>query len=144
VDDLGLEEGLRQYVREIAEEQKWESEIVIDTQGMQMSPSVQPSVFRIAQEALTNIRKHARTQKVRVELLVEDQSLILRVQDWGQGFDAGLIQQDEAEHLGLVSMQERAQTINGVCSIESDLGKGTKIEVCIPLMSVTPRRADGR
>ncbi len=144
IDDLGLEEGLRQYVREIAEERKWKSEIIIDTEGLQIGPSVQPSIFRIAQEALTNIRKHARTQKVRVELLVEDQSLILRVQDWGQGFDASLIQQDEQEHLGLVSMQERAQMINGICTIESESGRGTKIEVSIPLMSVAPRREDGR
>jgi len=144
VEDLGLERGLRQYVTEVCEEQNWESEIVTDTQGLQIEHSMEASIFRIAQEALTNVRKHARTQRVRVELSVEDQSLVLRVQDWGQGFDALLIQKDEAEHLGLVSMQERAQMINGVCKIESQLGEGTSVEVRIPLASLAQRSEDGK
>lgn len=144
VEDLGLERGLRQYVTEVCEEQNWESEIVTDTQGLQIEHSMEASIFRIAQEALTNVRKHARTQRVRVKLSVEDQSLVLRVQDWGQGFDALLIQKDEAEHLGLVSMQERSQMINGVCKIESELGKGTSVEVQIPLTSLVQRSEDGK
>ncbi len=144
VDDLGLERGLRQYVTEVCEEQNWEAEIFTDTHGLQIEHSMEASIFRIAQEALTNVRKHARTQRVRVELSVEDQSLVLRVQDWGQGFDAALIQKDEAEHLGLVSMQERAQMINGVCKIESQVGKGTRVEVRIPLASVAQRSEDGK
>jgi len=144
IDDLGLEHGLRQYVTEVCEEQNWEAEIATNAQGLKIEKSVEASIFRIAQEALTNIRKHARTQRVRVELSAEDQSLVLRVQDWGQGFDALLIQKDEAEHLGLVSMQERAQMINGVCKIESELGKGTSVEVRIPLASLAQRSEDGK
>ncbi|MBI3151384.1 MAG: HAMP domain-containing protein [Chloroflexi bacterium] len=144
IDDFGLEQGLRQYVTELCEEQNWESEIVTDLRGLEIESSAQAAIFRIAQEALSNIRKHARTGKVRVELSAEDQSLRLRVQDWGQGFDASLIQQDEAEHLGLVSMQERAQMINGVCKIESELGRGTRVEVDIPLDSLVQRSRDGR
>ena len=144
VEDLGLERGLRQYVTEVCEEQGWESEIVTDIQGLQIEHSMEASIFRIAQEALTNVRKHARTQRVRVELSAEDQGLVLRVQDWGQGFDALLIQKDEAEHLGLVSMRERAQMINGVCKIESELEKGTSVEVRIPLESFVQRSEDGK
>lgn len=144
IDDLGLEQGLRQYVTELCEEQKWEAEIVTDLHGLEIESSVQAAIFRIAQEALSNVRKHARTRKVRVELSAEDQSLRLRVQDWGQGFDASLIQQDEAEHLGLVSMQERAEMINGVCKIESEVGQGTWVEVDIPLESLVQRSRDGR
>lgn len=144
VDDLGLEAGLRQYVNEISAEQNWAAETAIDTRGLSISPSVQASIFRIAQEALTNIRKHAQSPKVRVELVVVDHSLVLRVQDWGHGFDAKLFQQDEAEHLGLVSMQERAQLINGVCKIESEVGKGTRVEVCIPLASLEQKVEHGK
>ncbi len=142
VEDLGLEHGLRQYVTEVCEEHGWEAEIVTDIQGLQIEHSMEASIFRIAQEALTNVRKHARTQRVRVELSAEDQSLVLRVQDWGQGFDAVLIHKDEAEHLGLVSMRERAQMINGVCKIESELGKGTSVEVRIPLASLAQQRCE--
>jgi two-component system nitrate/nitrite sensor histidine kinase NarX len=81
---------------------------------------------------------------VRVELSADDQSLRLRVQDWGQGFDANLIGQDEIQHLGLVSMEERAQMINGVCAIESKVGKGTRVEVRIPLASLAPRSEHGK
>ncbi|MCL4530794.1 MAG: HAMP domain-containing protein [Chloroflexi bacterium] len=144
VDDLGLEQGLRQYVTELCEEQKWEAEIITNTHGLKITHSVEAAIFRIAQEALTNVRKHARTEKVRIELSVEDQSLVLRVQDWGQGFDASLLQQDESQHLGLVSMQERAQMIDGVCKIESQLGKGTSVEVRIPLESLAQRSKDGK
>jgi signal transduction histidine kinase/CHASE3 domain sensor protein len=144
VDDLGLERGLRQYVTEICEEQHWEAEIITDTKGLMIEHSMEASIFRIAQEALTNVRKHARTERICVKLSVEDPNLVLRVQDWGQGFDAALIQKDEAEHLGLVSMQERAQMINGVCQIESEVGKGTRIEVQIPLASLAPRSKHGK
>ncbi len=143
VDDLGLEQGLRQYVNEICEEQHWEAEIVTDTRGLEIAPAVQAAIFRIAQEALANVRKHARTERVRVELSADDQSLLLRVQDWGQGFDANLIGQEESQHLGLVSMEERAQMINGVCTIESEMGKGTRVEVKIPLEFLTPRSEHG-
>ena len=144
VDDLGLEQGLRQYVTEVCEEQNWKSEIVADTRGLEIAPAVQAAIFRIAQEALTNVRKHARTERVRVELSADDQSLRLRVQDWGQGFDANLIEQDESQHLGLVSMEERAQMINGVCAIESEVGKGTRVEVKIPLEFLAPRSEHGK
>jgi len=144
IDDLGLEQGLRQYVTELSEEQKWQAEIITDLRGLEIESSVQAAIFRIVQEALSNVRKHARTRKVRVELSAENQSLRLRVQDWGQGFDASLIQQDEAEHLGLVSMQERAEMINGVCKIESELGQGTRVEVNIPMEALTQRSRDGR
>ena len=144
VDDLGLEQGLRQYVTELCDEQKWKAEIITDAHGLEIAHSVEAAIFRIVQEALTNIRKHARTEKIRVELSADDQSLVLRVQDWGQGFDASLLQQDESQHLGLVSMQERAEMIDGVCKIESQLGKGTSVEVRIPLESLAQRSKDGK
>ncbi|RPJ26021.1 MAG: HAMP domain-containing protein [Chloroflexi bacterium] len=144
VEDMGLAQGLRQYVTEICEEQKWDAEIITSTDGLVIAHSVEAAIFRIAQEALSNVRKHSRTERVRVELSRGEGCLILRVQDWGQGFDASLIQQDEAEHLGLVSMQERTQMIGGVCKIESQPGRGTRVDVSIPLASLSQRSQDGK
>ena len=144
LDDLGLERGLRQYVTEVCEEKHWKAEIVVETHGLEIAPAVQAAIFRIAQEALSNVRKHARTECVRVELSADGQSLRLCVQDWGQGFDANLIGKDESRHLGLVSMEERAQMINGVCTIRSEVGKGTRVEVQIPLEFLTPRSEHGK
>lgn len=144
VDDFGLERGLRQYVTEVCEQQKWEAEIITGIQGVEIASSVQAAIFRIAQEALSNVRKHAHTQKVRVELSTVGNELLLRVQDWGQGFDADLFQQDETQHLGLVSMQERAQMIDGICKIESKVGEGTSVEVRIPLDALMQRNKNGK
>jgi signal transduction histidine kinase len=144
VEDMGLAQGLRQYVTEICEEQKWDAEIITSTDGLVIAHSVEAAIFRIAQEALSNVRKHSRTERVRVELSKGVDCLILRVQDWGQGFDASLIQQDEAEHLGLVSMQERTQMMSGVCRIESQPGRGTRVDVNIPLASLSQRSQDGK
>ncbi len=144
VEDMGLEQGLRQYVTELCEEQKWEAEIIAHTDGLEIAHSLEAAIFRIAQEALSNVRKHARTERVRVELSKGDDCLLLRVQDWGRGFDASLIQQDEAEHLGLVSMKERTQMIGGVCKIESQPGRGTRVDVSIPLASLSQRSQNGK
>jgi signal transduction histidine kinase len=141
IEDFGLEEGLRRYVTEFCEFEHWNYDVVTQIGGLKVPSAVEAAIFRIAQEALTNIRKYARTKKVRVELVMENTSLALRIQDWGLGFDVNMTEQNEAEHLGLIGMRERAQMINGVCKIESQLGKGTCVEVLLPFESLT-RRSD--
>ncbi len=138
VEDFGLEEGLRRYVAEVCESQKWDYEIITDIQGRNIRPPVDSAIFRLAQEALTNVRKHAHTQKVKVALKIQDEDLLLSVQDWGQGFDPGAFP-DDMSHLGLVSMQERAQTFGGACNIRSKVGEGTIVEVRIPLSALSER-----
>jgi signal transduction histidine kinase len=135
VEDFGLEEGLRRYVSEVCEAEKWTYEIVSDASGIVVPPPVDAAIFRIAQEALTNARKHANTNRVRVELCTDEHDLHLRVEDWGRGFDATKLD-DDLIHLGLVSMQERAQMLGGVCSIQSQPGQGTLVEVSIPLSAL--------
>jgi signal transduction histidine kinase len=133
VEDFGLEEGLRRYVSEVCEAEKWTYEIVSDTGGLTISPPVASAIFRIAQEALTNARKHANTNRVCVKLCVAEQDLILRVEDWGRGFEAAKVDEDDLIHLGLVSMQERAQMLGGICKIHTGPGQGTVVEVSVPL-----------
>jgi signal transduction histidine kinase len=138
IDDFGLKEGLRRYVADICESQHWTCETITEIDEEQIPSSVQAAVFRIVQEAISNARKHAQTERVRVMLQVEAGSLFLRVQDWGQGFDPdGFI--DETSHLGLASMQERAQMLGGSCQIDSKKGEGTTITVFIPLTALTKR-----
>ena len=138
IEDFGLKEGLRRYVAEICESRNWAYEIIADFDEMEIPPAVQAALFRIVQEAMANIRKHARTVRVRVMLQVQDESMYLRVQDWGQGFDPSAFT-DDMSHLGLVSMQERAQMLGGSCQIQSKKGEGTTINVIIPLTALTER-----
>jgi signal transduction histidine kinase len=138
IEDFGLKEGLHRYVADICESNKWSHEIIVNFEDMEIPPAVQAALFRIVQEAMTNIRKHALTSRVRVMLQVQDESLFLRVQDWGQGFDPSAFA-DDMSHLGLVSMQERAQMLGGSCQIQSKKGEGTTINVIIPLTALTER-----
>jgi signal transduction histidine kinase len=138
IEDFGLKEGLRRYVADICESQNWSYEIIADFDEMDISSAVQAALFRIVQEAMANIRKHARTARVRVMLQAQDESMFLRVQDWGQGFDPNAFA-DDLSHLGLVSMQERAQMLGGSCQIQSKKGEGTTVTVIIPLTALTER-----
>ncbi len=135
LEDFGLVEGLRRYVIEISEAQRWQSEVLADIGSLQVPSPVDTAIFRIAQEALANARKHAQTEKVRVVFQLEGENLMLSVQDWGRGFDPDVFL-DDMTHLGLVSMEERAQMLGGVCTIESVVGEGTTVKVVLPLSAL--------
>lgn len=88
------------------------------------------SLFRIVQESLTNIARHANAQNVWIIFAKSEDQLILEIRDNGQGFDANLVRQNSSGLLGIV---ERASLMNGNARIDSRPGEGTKIEVSIPL-----------
>jgi len=87
------------------------------------------ALYRIAQEALHNIVKHARASTVRLRLTRQDDEFVLEVRDDGRGFD---LTEPFPGHLGLHSMQERAACLGGICSLESAPAQGTYLRVCIP------------
>lgn len=131
IEDLGLAEGLRRYVMETSEANNWLAETRIDLDGAELSAPVQAAIFRIAQEALTNARKHSDTHKILVVLNFDEADLLLRVQDWGSGFDPTALP-NEQDRLGLVSMNERARMLGGTCEINSQRGQGTAVVVRVP------------
>jgi signal transduction histidine kinase len=89
------------------------------------------SLFRIVQEGLRNVAKHAQTKNVNVSLLGQDDSIHLKIIEDGIGFDYSNARKKPG--LGLGSMEERVRLIQGDISIESEPGKGTLIEVKAPL-----------
>ncbi|HEX9074212.1 MAG TPA: ATP-binding protein [Anaerolineae bacterium] len=131
IEDLGLAEGLRRYVLEAGEANHWQSETHLDLDGTELSAPAQAAIFRIAQEALSNARKHSKTHKIRVVLQVDQTELLLCVQDWGSGFDPNA-PSDKEGRLGLASMQERARMLGGTCEISSEPGHGTSVVVRVP------------
>lgn len=141
VEDFGLEDGLRRYATEFCESHHWDYEISADVGGLPIDPPVQTAIFRIAQEALSNVGKHAQTRRVRVELALLEQNLQLSVRDWGRGFELSGLDGD-LSHLGLVSMQERAGMLGGVCEIHSQVGEGTLVTVKIPRAALADRRVN--
>ena len=93
-------------------------------------------LFRIAQEALRNVARHARASAVTVTLRAVNGGLQLAVQDNGVGFDVGSVRHGRSPSkkgsFGLHTMQERAQAMNGTVMIESQAGQGTAVTVCLP------------
>src|SRR5215472_14239347 len=101
--------------------------------------------YRLAREALTNVRKHARAATVRVHLADVAHGLLARITDDGVGYSPADVE-DRAGHLGLILMRERVQTVGGWCRIESAPGAGTTVEFWVPLTIPTGRHktSDGR
>jgi signal transduction histidine kinase len=132
LEDYGLVGGLRHYVTEMSQRERWQLEFSAPPGEVKLEPAMETAIFRIAQEALSNIRKYAATPRIRVALQLDEAELQLQVQDWGRGFNLDDIS-EESQHLGLVGMRERAALLNGTCQVTSQPGAGTKICVCIPL-----------
>ena len=92
--------------------------------------SVKEAIIRAVAEALTNVARHALASEVVVNLSLADDRLLVSVQDDGQGFD---LQTIPTGHYGILGIRERVRLINGTVNIQSEAGKGTKLEVSIPL-----------
>ena len=97
-------------------------------------PEVATALFRITQEALTNIARHARASLVEVQLRGEGDELTLRIRDDGTGFDPS--RPSRATSLGILGIEERARRLGGSATIISSPGRGTTIDVRIPATPV--------
>ena len=102
-----------------------------------LSPEIETAAYRIVQEALTNVARHAGTRQVKVSASADAESLILQIADEGNGFD---VQSSLAagRSSGLAGMRERAQLLGGSLEIQSTIGKGTIISALLPLEQAEP------
>lgn len=133
LDDLGLVAAL-EY---LADDERRRSglDVSMDVQGSQhrLDPLIETVLFRVAQEALTNIVRHAQTDKSHLRLEVRPDEAVLCVQDWGVGFDV----EEELRPprgWGIAGMQERVESIGGQLHLKSSPGTGTVVEVAVPLL----------
>ena len=97
-----------------------------------LNPLQEVQILRIVQEALINTRKHAQATIVSVIISQRNEELQVEVSDDGRGFNPLAIKREEWPHLGLQTMQERAEAVGGTFEVESAPGKGTKVRVSIP------------
>jgi PAS domain S-box-containing protein len=141
LDDLGLIPALR-----------WYAESRIESQGIRVSfetgnedearfsPDVETALFRIAQEALTNVLKYAEADTIQIRLTSDKKKITLVITDNGKGFDLSSVLKNrgrDGRGLGLLGMRERAELLAGTCHVESELGVGTHIQVEIPYVHDT-------
>jgi signal transduction histidine kinase len=106
-------------------------EFVKDDGLGRMAPQIEEALYRITQEAMTNIRKHSQTTKTRVELGRRGDQVHLEVRDWGVGFRPT----NGSKHThGLKGMAERAKLVGGQCTVTSEPGQGTQVIVDLPYL----------
>jgi signal transduction histidine kinase len=125
-------EGLVSALNKQAAATQARHELVVVTQLCDeptLSLHVKQELYRVAQEAMHNIVKHAHASRVVLRLARTDGEVVLEVQDDGVGFDTSA---SFPGHLGLHSMRERVANLGGAFEIDSEQGKGTYIRVCIP------------
>lgn len=137
LDDLGLVPTLQRHIATFQEETG--IALSLKTRGVydDIRPVISLTVFRIVQEAMNNIRKHAQAQNAVVNLEFMDSDLKLYIYDDGKGFKVDTIKtqnEDINSGFGLFSMKERVELLDGQIEISSEPGKGTRINIAIPLV----------
>jgi signal transduction histidine kinase len=140
LDDLGLEPALRWYAERQAALVGLKVEFHADRLEQRLDPMIETECFRIAQEALTNVVRHAQAKAVTVVLRKEDGQIHLRVRDDGVGFDVALVREQAMRgvSLGLLSMEERASLAGGDLEFKSVPGQGTEVHAWFPLKWQVP------
>jgi signal transduction histidine kinase len=135
LDDLGLVAALRWYADRQAQRAGLAVEFVADPPGIRATSELETACFRVAQEALTNIVRHAQARSVHVELRQQDPELRLLIRDDGVGFDVAAARQRALRggSLGILGMQERVGLLRGRLDIRSTPQRGTEIHVRLPL-----------
>jgi PAS domain S-box-containing protein len=142
LDDLGLATALCWYVDRYEKRTGVTTEVLIELpkQNERFSRELETACFRIAQEALTNVARHARATHVLLQLTRTDTALEMMVRDDGVGFDPAALRKRarRVATLGLVGMQERAHGAGGVLDIRSKLSEGTEVRFSVPVDSTRP------
>jgi PAS domain S-box-containing protein len=137
LDDFGLAAALQMHVASLRAD-GWEMTYRQTIDHERLPPAIETVVFRVAQESLTNIRKHAQTTRAHMELDRLGSELRLSVEDWGCGFDSAMLGDSAGlgEHIGLRGMRERIALLGGQWSIDSRPGHGTRVVAIIPLSNI--------
>lgn len=135
LDDMGLAAALKWYVQSYQQRRSLPSELIVQGEPVRLPAEYETVLFRITQEALTNIAKHARASRVVVTLQFTPGLVSLAVEDNGRGFDPdqALQRTSRGAGWGLLGMRERAGLIGGQVSIDSSPGQGARIQVTVPI-----------
>ncbi len=144
LDDLGLASALEQLTAEEKAHAGWvRADFLHNIAGKRYHKTLETAVYRVAQEALTNACKHAKTDRVRIALLESREPttsaalLTLEVRDWGQGF----VPEEKAgdySHVGLQSMVERVSLMGGAYTLQSTPGEGTTMQAVFAIVETPP------
>ena len=132
LDDLGLAAALQYLATDQCQRTGLQVSLDIETPPPRMDPLAETVLFRVAQEALTNVARHARCDEANLRLSTDSEGVVLQIQDRGIGFDLHQFGASPSS-LGLSGMRERAASVGGKLNIQSSPGTGTLVEIKVPL-----------
>jgi signal transduction histidine kinase len=132
LDDLGLIPALSWQAREMSKRTSMDVGVANELTSDDLPDQFKTCLYRVVQEALHNCERHSRATTVRIRVYQQDDRLILRIQDDGQGFNV-----QEVKGLGLLGIEERVARLGGTCEIDSHIGGGTILTVRLPLLRYT-------
>ncbi len=136
LDDLGLLDAVESYLSEFQQRSGIIVAARLNFQVNAISRTIGENVYRILQESLANVAKHARTKQAWIEIETNEDSLRLSIRDRGAGFS---LDQQNSSRLGLLGMRERVELLDGEFQINSSIGNGTEIYVSLPLNTRTDK-----
>lgn len=132
LDDLGLPAALERLIRDWQKRHHIPVDSVVHLGGERLPEAIETALYRIVQEALTNVARHAQANSISVLIERRQRQVIAVIEDDGQGFDFEQVHRQG--HLGLVGIRERAELLGGNLTIESGFQKGTSLYIQIPLV----------
>lgn len=132
LDDLGLVPTIRGVLENFRNQQGIFTEVTVTGRERRLESHIEIGLFRVAQEALNNVVKHAQASTVRVRIEFAPAGVTLVIEDDGKGFDSSN-EESPGEHFGLMGMRERLQLLQGKFVIKSTPGKGTRVMITAPL-----------
>ncbi len=137
LDDLGLVPTLRKFTQDFEEKSKIRTVFELSGKELRLPSAMEAAIFRLVQEAFSNVLKHARATHVSLDIQFKQHEIAIAIQDNGVGFSVSHVNRPTSRnaHFGLVGMRERVELIEGRMVIDSQPGQGTKIFIDIPTTS---------
>ena len=135
LDDYGLDSALQRYVEDVSKRIgiPFDYQSVYPPQSERLANHVEVTLYRVAQEAIINIVRHAQARRASVVLFRQSHEIMLIVEDDGRGFETAPVLSGKDAALGLLGMKERVELIGGDLTIESEVGKGTAVRIKVSL-----------
>jgi signal transduction histidine kinase len=139
LETQGLKVAVEQLVQRLQETEDLPVHLYIEDMGDQLDVNVQAVAFFITEEAVNNVKKHARADNIWVRMYIQGDCFVTEIEDDGKGFVVEVESEAAAQRgsLGLINLRERAELVEGQLTIESQPGRGTKIGLVVPLKGVS-------
>ena len=134
LDDIGLLPAVEKYLNGMKKGDDCHVTFKVEGKIPRLSSEIETAVYRIVQEALLNVRKHASATEVKVTLGSRGKQLVAEVADNGCGFDVEAVDA-EGDNWGLIGMKERAEVIGGSLQIKTTMGRGTSVHLEVPILN---------